>query len=116
MLAGDARIIGWLIPLSEMLFARRLPQPAFCHLNLTYCGDTKSSMRRDGSFLRTSILMGKFAMKMFGSSLFGQAVRAAGVGTALMLSVSAGHAQASGTFSGFDGSWSGTGTVSLANR
>src|SRR6266481_2619202 len=59
--------------------------------------------------------MGKFAMKMFGSSLFGQAVKAAGVGAALMLSASAGHAQASGPFAGFDGSWSGTGTVALAN-
>ena len=32
-------------------------------------------------------------MKLFGSSLFGQAIKAAGVGAALMLSVSAGHAQ-----------------------
>jgi hypothetical protein len=29
-------------------------QPA-CHLNLTHCDDTKSSMRRDGSGIRTSI-------------------------------------------------------------
>ena len=26
-----------------------------CHLNLTHCGDTKSSMRRDGSGIRTSL-------------------------------------------------------------
>src|SRR3979409_2126796 len=59
--------------------------------------------------------MGKFAMKLFGSSLFDQAIKAAGVGAALMLSVSASHAQASGPFAGFDGSWSGTGTVALSN-
>jgi len=52
-------------------------------------------------------------MKLFGSGLFGQAIKAAGVGAALMLSVSAGHAQ-SGPFVGFDGSWSGNGTVTLS--
>src|SRR6267154_2444469 len=30
-----------------------------CHLNLTHCGDTKTSMRRDVSCMRTSIWMGK---------------------------------------------------------
>ena len=54
-------------------------------------------------------------MKMFGSSLFGQAIKAAGVGAALMLSVSASQAQSSGPFAGFDGSWTGTGTVALSN-
>lgn len=54
-------------------------------------------------------------MKLFGSGLFGQAITAAGVGAALMLSVSAGHAQSSGPFAGFDGAWSGTGTVSLSD-
>jgi hypothetical protein len=58
--------------------------------------------------------MGKQHMKRFGSSLFGQAVRAAGVGAALMLSVTAGHAQ-SGPFAGFNGTWSGNGTVSLSD-
>ena len=53
-------------------------------------------------------------MKLFGSGLFGQAIRAAGVGAALMLSVSAGHAQ-SGPFAGFDGSWAGNGTVTLSD-
>ena len=53
-------------------------------------------------------------MKLFGSSLFGQAIKAAGVGAALMLSVSAGHAQ-TGPFAGFDGAWSGNGTVSLSD-
>src|SRR5471032_2336753 len=53
-------------------------------------------------------------MKLFGSSLSGQAIKAAGVGAALLLSTSAGHAQ-SGPFAGFDGAWSGTGTVSLAD-
>src|SRR5437879_2965827 len=59
--------------------------------------------------------MVKLTMKLFGSSLLGQAIKAAGVGAALMLSVSASHAQASGPFAGFDGSWSGTGTVALSN-
>ena len=53
-------------------------------------------------------------MKLFGSSLFGQAIKAAGVGAALMLSVSAGHAQTS-PFAGFSGAWSGNGTVSLSD-
>ena len=53
-------------------------------------------------------------MKRFGSNLFGQAIKAAGIGAALMLSVSASHAQ-SGPFAGFDGSWSGNGTVALSD-
>src|SRR6201992_631356 len=59
--------------------------------------------------------MGKLTMKLFGSSLLGQALTAAGVGAALMLSVSAGQAQSSGPFAGFDGAWSGTGTVALSD-
>jgi len=54
-------------------------------------------------------------MKLFGSSLFGQAVAAAGVGAAVMLSVTAGHAQAAGPFAGFAGNWSGSGVVALSN-
>src|SRR5262249_30071410 len=54
-------------------------------------------------------------MKMFGFSLSGQAIAAAGVGATLMLSVAAGHAQSSGPFAGFDGAWSGNGTVSLSD-
>jgi hypothetical protein len=53
-------------------------------------------------------------MKRFGSSLYGQAIKAAGVGAALLLSVSVGHAQ-SGPFVGFDGAWSGSGTVALSD-
>jgi hypothetical protein len=53
-------------------------------------------------------------MKLFRSSLLGQAIMAAGVGAALLFSVSAGNAQSS-PFAGFDGAWSGTGTVSLAD-
>jgi hypothetical protein len=56
--------------------------------------------------------MGKSDMKRFG--LFGQAIKAAGVGAALLLSVQASHAQ-SGPFAGFDGSWAGNGTVSLSD-
>src|SRR6202045_5198208 len=54
-------------------------------------------------------------MKLFGFSLSGQAITAAGIGAALMLSVAAGHAQSSGPFAGFDGAWTGTGTVSLSD-
>ena len=53
-------------------------------------------------------------MKCFDSSLFGQAIRAAGAGAALMLTVSAGHAQSS-PFAGFSGAWSGNGTVALSD-
>ena len=54
-------------------------------------------------------------MNRIGSSLFRQALTAAGVGADLMLSVSASHAQASGPFAGFDGNWTGAGTVALSN-
>jgi hypothetical protein len=53
-------------------------------------------------------------MKLFGSSLFGQAIKSAGVGAVLMLSVTASHAQ-SGPFAGFSGAWSGNGTVALSD-
>ena len=53
-------------------------------------------------------------MKTFGSCLSGQGIKAAGVGAALLLSVSTGHAQ-SGPFTGFDGAWSGNGTVALSD-
>jgi hypothetical protein len=53
-------------------------------------------------------------MKRFGSGLFGQVMKAAAVAAALVLSVSAGYAQ-SRPFVGFDGAWSGNGTVSLAD-
>src|SRR5215475_11633773 len=59
--------------------------------------------------------MGKRNMKLFGSSVFGQTLKAAGVGAVLMLSASVGHAQSSGPFAGFDGAWTGTGTVSLSD-
>src|SRR6266850_59392 len=85
-----------------------------CHLNLTHCSDTKSSMRRDVILHESVNLDGKREMKLFGSSLFGQAIKAAGVGAALMLSVSAGHAQ-TGPFAGFDGSWSGNGTPAMSD-
>lgn len=60
--------------------------------------------------------MGKFTMNLFASTVPGRAFTAAGVGAALLLSVSAGNAQGvGGPFAGFDGSWSGTGTVALSN-
>src|SRR5229473_4792222 len=57
--------------------------------------------------------MGKIDMYL-SSRFLGQAIKAAGVGAALMLSVSAGYAQ-SGPFAGFDGTWSGNGTVVLSD-
>lgn len=60
--------------------------------------------------------MGKLTMNLVASSLCGRAFTAAGVGAVLLLSVSASNAQgAGGPFAGFDGSWSGTGTVTLSN-
>ena len=44
----------------------------------------------------------------------GKVLRAAGIAAALMLSVSAGHAQ-SRPFAGLDGAWSGSGTISLSD-
>ena len=51
----------------------------------------------------------------FVSGLFGQAIKAAAVGAALMLSMSAGNAQSGGPFAGFDGAWAGSGTVTLSD-
>jgi hypothetical protein len=48
------------------------------------------------------------------SGFLGQAIKASGVGAALLLSVSAGYAQ-SGPFAGFNGTWSGNGTVLLSD-
>lgn len=53
-------------------------------------------------------------MTLHAAKLLGPVVKAAGVGALLMLSVSASQAQ-SGAFAGFDGSWSGTGTVSMSD-
>lgn len=53
-------------------------------------------------------------MKRVGSKFLGRTIAAAGVGAALMLSVSASQAQ-SGPFAGFAGSWSGNGTVALSD-
>lgn len=52
-------------------------------------------------------------MKFFGRS--GLAIKTAGIGAALLFSVSAGHAQSASPFAGFDGAWTGTGTVSLSD-
>lgn len=53
-------------------------------------------------------------MKCLGSGLIGHAVKAGAVVAALVLSTSAGHAQAR-PFAGLDGAWSGSGTVSLSD-
>jgi hypothetical protein len=53
-------------------------------------------------------------MQLLRSRFSAHALKAAGIGAVMMLSASAGHAQ-SGPFAGFDGSWSGTGTVQLSD-
>jgi hypothetical protein len=53
-------------------------------------------------------------MTFHAAKLIGYAIKGAGAGVLLMLSVSAGQAQ-SGPFAGFDGAWSGTGTVSMSD-
>lgn len=53
-------------------------------------------------------------MKNSSSGLVGQTIRASAVVAALLLSTSTGQAQ-SRPFAGFDGTWSGNGTVSLSD-
>ena len=53
-------------------------------------------------------------MKRSGSGLIGQTMKSVAVVAALVLSMSAGHAQ-SNPFAGFDGAWSGNGTVTLSD-
>jgi hypothetical protein len=53
-------------------------------------------------------------MKYAGSGLIGQTMKAGAIVAALALSTFAGYAQSS-PFAGFDGAWSGTGTVSLSD-
>jgi hypothetical protein len=81
---------------------------------MQFC-DTKTLTRRDVSGSGTSFLTGKLDMKRFGSNVFGQAIKAASLSAALMMAVSAGHAQSAAPFAGFDGSWSGNGTVALSD-
>ena len=64
---------------------------------------------------KASFLDGKLDMKLLGSCLPGHAIKAASFGAALLLSMSASYAQSGGPFAGFDGSWSGTGTVALSD-
>jgi hypothetical protein len=54
-------------------------------------------------------------MKLFGSARFARGAKAAGIGAALILSVAAAYAQSGSPFAGFDGAWSGTGTVALSD-
>ena len=57
---------------------------------------------------------GQFKMKYSTSGSIGQTLKASAVVAALVLSASAGHAQSS-PFAGFNGAWSGNGTVSLSD-
>ena len=54
-------------------------------------------------------------MTGFASGSFGQAIKVAAFGAVLMLSMPAGNAQSSNPFAGFNGTWSGNGTVSLSD-
>ncbi|WP_184257875.1 hypothetical protein [Rhodopseudomonas rhenobacensis] len=54
-------------------------------------------------------------MRLLRSGFSMPALKAAGVAAALVLSAPASHAQSGGPFAGFDGVWSGTGTVSLSD-
>jgi hypothetical protein len=47
--------------------------------------------------------------------LFGKAIKTAAFGAALLLSTAASNAQSGGPFVGFDGAWSGNGTVTLSD-
>ena len=53
-------------------------------------------------------------MKRIALDFSRSAIKAAGIGAVLMLSASASQAQ-SGPFAGFDGSWNGSGTVTLSD-
>jgi hypothetical protein len=82
-------------------------------LNQTPCRNTKPHARQRAA--RGNVTFeGDFSMKRLGSGLIGQAVKAGAVVAALVLSTSAGHAQAR-PFAGLDGAWSGNGTVSLSD-
>ena len=54
-------------------------------------------------------------MTSFSANLIGHTLKAAAVGAILMLSATASQAQSASPFAGFDGSWSGSGTVSLSD-
>jgi hypothetical protein len=75
---------------------------------------TPKDVRGNVPQLGTSHHRGKLNMKRSGSGLLGRALMAGAIGIALVLSASAAHAQ-SRPFAGFDGAWSGSGTVSLSD-
>ena len=54
-------------------------------------------------------------MTSFSANLIGHTLKAATVGAILMLSATASQAQSASPFAGFNGSWSGSGTVSLSD-
>ncbi|KAA0078088.1 hypothetical protein [Tardiphaga sp. P9-11] len=54
-------------------------------------------------------------MTSFSANLIGHTLKAATVGAILMLSATASQAQSASPFAGFDGAWSGSGTVSLSD-
>ncbi len=83
-------------------------------LNQTHRRSTKTRARKKCRSRATSHSKGQSKMKYAGSGLIGQTIKAGAIVAALALSTSAGYAQSS-PFAGFDGAWSGTGTVSLSD-
>ena len=65
-------------------------------------------------FAGTSHSKGQLKMNYPTSGFIGQTMKAGAIVAALVLSTSTGHAQ-SRPFAGFDGAWSGNGTVSLSD-
>src|SRR5581483_634035 len=76
--------------------------------------ETPNDVRGNVPHAGTSHFLGDFNMKRLGSPLSALALKAGAVAIALVLSTSGGHAQ-SRPFAGFDGAWSGNGTVSLSD-
>jgi hypothetical protein len=87
---------------------------ADCHSNLTEYGNT-NFRRGETAFTGARQLNRNFDMTGFASGLFGQTIKAAAFSAALVLSMPAGNAQSSNPFAGFNGTWSGVGTVSLSD-
>src|SRR6202040_3249308 len=85
-----------------------------CRLNQTGCQSTNHRAAKYAAQGNAPRSKRKLSMKRLGSGSIGQIVKAGAVIAALVLSTSAGHAQ-SRPFAGFDGAWSGNGTVSLSD-
>jgi hypothetical protein len=111
---------GWMRPAEDPKFlqARCNQRPrrrcSENSLNQTKPREHQITMRGNPPHAMRHIFKGKFNMKRSGSGLLGRALKAGAIAAALVLSASAAHAQ-SRPFAGFDGAWSGNGTVSLSD-